>query len=233
MNTTVDPNALMRIAKMKSLAIYQTPLCQKLFSLAEDGQIDPQTVLTMRSVADFVLFTKKQISGKTGGLVKVLEISDNMGDGIRNINGAKLPKGSNVFFDEVHLRWAFGASEHVDLPFSGYTQQASWVSATANTTTLVNPFAVYNINPGLLNAELEIKCGGDILITLPVNELIKETSTTGVENTSAGKFKLYIPKLLKEDTILEFNLKFGTVTTTIENYTYVYVGLKGIITNVS
>lgn len=235
MNYAVDPNAIVKLNAMKQKSLYSPALVQKLIELAIDGQIDPQTVLTMKSITDFVLYTKKLITALGSGIYQILLQSDTSTNGLRNINNAQLPKGNNFIFDEIHLKWAYilsTATAICNVPYSGYTQEVQWV--TASTVGTVNPWAGAQINPALFNAEFEIKSGGNVLVNIPVSEIIKEAGGAGIENTSAGKYKLVIPKLIKELEIVEFNLKYGSGTlTAIAEDTYIMVALKGLMTSVS
>jgi hypothetical protein len=193
-----------------------------------------------KSVNAFSYYIRKLV-GKDGK-VKLIESADKNVEGITNMGEGLLGKGSFLSLTDIFV--AYASSESVDdkpdmVVYTNhiYDNTTKYVAGTVdlNSTETGNqfmPVAAQAIPTKLINAELTIKNGNDVIIPQMLLSDLLVNNRSGVAMPGNGALALRVPKLISGELITTAEIQYPKNGTITASYNFIEMKLIGIsITN--
>lgn len=194
--------------------------------IAQINKLDEQVQVDINSgKARFVTrdyYIRKRITVGASGMQEMIDPSDDVEIGIRNLSGEGLPKGENLMLTKIKLSYAYAATENAvdNVRYSNAMDQE-----TADVTPVEIPLAI-------LNGEAEIKVAGAIVATLPIKKFFRDglSVSIGVEGKDDA-VELENPILIMNKqniSILIKTAKTGSITVDSTHCHYLEARLMGV-----
>jgi len=160
--------------------------------------------------ADTIIYSVKQISSNT---VKMFETQDDREIGLRNIANAKLQKNQCLLVSGIQVL----VQPTALLPGSNIPTKDAILQASVLQIDYCTAF---------LHGEFSFRANMKTIVPETSNKVFMSSSFTGYP---PGYYKLHNPRLILDETLLEFTFELGTYPTFLRSYC-VFVGLHGTIT---
>ena len=156
-------------------------------------------------LADHTVYSLVPIQGaKT---IKVFQSQDIKEDGLKNIQGGRLPKGMVLLVSGIYMLQGVAGS-------------------TSNEEIKKTSFDTISAVPAIANGSFKLKSNKKQLVSETSN---RKFINDGYTLLPKGYFKLNNPRLIQDDVDIEFEVDLGTVSGVDAN-AVLYVGLDGTAT---